>query len=250
MIKSMTGFGRGKYEIEGREYTIEMKSVNHRYSDVLVKLPRTISYLEEKIKKEVLSHITRGKVDVFVTFVNNSDIGKEVKINKELAKMYIKELTSLVEETNIQNDLSATNIAKLPDVLEIQNHDNEEQIWEELKKALEEAISQFEIMRQKEGQKLAEDLLKRLETIDQKVDEISRNSTGLIEHYVVKLEERVKELLKTDTVDQNRIAQEVVIYADKCSVEEEMTRLKSHISQMRDLLQGDHKTAIGKRLDF
>lgn len=250
MISSMTGYGRGNYEIEAREYTVEIKSVNHRYSDVSVKIPRSISYLEEWIKKEVQEHITRGKVDVFVTYLNNSDVGKEAKINKDLAKMYIEALTELTEETNIRNDISTMSIARLPDVLEIQTRDDEELIKRELKNALEEALEQFVKMRQTEGEKLTQDLQKRLKEISKKVDDISQNSTGLIEQYVVKLEERVKELLKTDVVDQNRIVQEVVLFADKCSVEEEVTRLKSHISQMTELLNSQQEKAIGKRLDF
>lgn len=177
MISSMTGYGRGNYEIEAREYTVEIKSVNHRYSDVSVKIPRSISYLEEWIKKEVQEHITRGKVDVFVTYLNNSDVGKEAKINKDLAKMYIEALTELTEETNIRNDISTMSIARLPDVLEIQTRDDEELIKRELKNALEEALEQFVKMRQTEGEKLTQDLQKRLKEISKKVDDISQNST-------------------------------------------------------------------------
>lgn len=249
MITSMTGYGRGKYQVEGREYTVEIKSVNHRYCDINLKLPRAISYLEDKTKKEIQQTVARGKIDVFVTFNNNSKEGQNVNLNLDIAKMYIEQLEKLAEATNIRNDISVMSVSKFPDVLEIRDDENEEQLWNELLIAIKEAEKQFSLMRQKEGEKLSQDLLIRLEEIDKKVDQISESSTGLIEQYVVKLEERIKDLLKTE-VDQTRLAQEVVIYSDKCSVEEEITRLKSHISQLRNLLQSNKDEAVGKRLDF
>ena len=172
-----------------RQYQVEIKSVNHRYSDVNIKMPRVISYLEEDVKKQILSKISRGKIDVFITYENSSSEANEIKINKEIAKMYIKELKNLAKEENILANIEVTDISKFP-----------------------------------------------------------AKSTGLIEEYVVKLEERIKELLKTEEIDKTRIAQEVVIYADKCSVQEEVTRLKSHIGQFRNLINTDQ--AVGKKLDF
>ncbi len=248
MIKSMTGYGRGKYEHDAREYTVEIKSVNHKYSDVTIKTPRNITYLEENIKKEINKAITRGKIDVYVTFINNSNIGRDVKINKELAKMYISELSKICEETNIENNINVIDIAKMPDVLNIQNDENEEQIWAELKVALQNAIDEFVAMRRAEGEKIQKDLLDRINIVSQNVNKISQFSTRLVEDYVVKLKNRVKEYLSTNVVDESRLAQEVVIYADKCSVEEEITRLNSHINQFIDLLNTDG--AIGKKIDF
>lgn len=250
MLKSMTGFGRAKYEIEGREYTIEIKSVNYRYSDVSVKLPRNISYLEEIIKKEVLNNVSRGKIDVTVTFNNSSALGKKITINNELANMYVEELQNLANLYNIKNDISVINIAKFPDVLEIKNEDEEEKIKEEINIPLQEAINNFINMKQIEGKKLSEDMLNRIAIISEKVKEISRYSTGLIEEYVVKLETRIKELLKSEIVDKARLEQEVVIYADKCSVEEEVTRLKSHIEQFESLIKKEEYITIGKKIDF
>lgn len=248
MIKSMTGFGRGKYEKDLREYIVEIKSVNHKYNDVTIKMPRNITYLEEKIKKEIGKAITRGKVDVYVSFVNNSNVGREVKINSELAKMYINELRKISEETNIHDNINVIDIAKMPDVLTIQNNEDEELIWSELQVALTDAIQGFVAMRFAEGEKIQKDLLRRINIISENVNKICQFSTRLVDDYVVKLTNRVKEYLNTNVVDENRLAQEVVIFADKCSVEEEITRLKSHSNQFIELLNTDG--AIGKKTDF
>ena len=245
----MTGFGRAKYEKDKREYEVEIKSVNHRYQDIIIKLPRNISYLEEKIKKEITANVTRGKVDVFVTFNNYSTEGKKIHINQELANIYIKELKQLAMQEQIKDDIPVTEISKFPDVLVIQNEEEaSELLWGELKICLTQALSNFMQMRANEGEKMKQDLQRRVDMISEKIEKISEYSTGLVEEYVVKLETRVKELLKTDIVDQTRLAQEIVIYADKCSVEEELTRWRSHIAQFTALLEKD--TPIGKQLDF
>ena len=247
MIKSMTGYGRGKYEIDSREYTVEIKSVNNRYCDISVKLPRSISYLEEKVKKEITSKVSRGKIDVFITFYNNSTKGKNIKFNRELASMYISELKELAKENSINSDLQVTEISKFPDVLTIENDEDEELIWNELQIPLNEAIHNFINMKEVEGKKIYEDLSYRIEDIQNKINIISENSTRLIKDYVVKLETRIKELLNTENIDENRLAMETVIYADKCSVEEEITRLNSHVSQYKNFI---NESVVGKNLDF
>lgn len=247
-MKSMTGFGRARLERKNRTYNIEIKSVNHRYNDITVKMPKGISYLEEKVKKEISSKISRGKVDVYITFDNNSSEGKNIKINKEIASIYIKELKTLAKENDIKEDISVTEIFKFPDVLSIENVEDEELIWSELYTCLDNAITSLMEMRKREGNKIKEDLEKRIEKISEKVNEISTYSTRLVEEYVVKLETRIKEILNTDVVDKDRLAQEIVIYADKCSVEEEITRLKSHMIQFKELINMD--TPIGKKIDF
>ena len=250
MIRSMTGFGRGMYSTEEREYTIEIKSVNHKYTDINVRLPYVLSFLEEKIKKEVSQNVARGKIDINVTFVNNSNLGKKISINKPLAKEYIEELRKIKEENNIIDDISIMKIAKLPDILNITQDNNEEVLWEELNKALQEAIKNLLEGKEVEAKKLSEDMLQRLENINNHILEISQYSTGLIEQYVVKLKDRIKEIMQTDLIDEARISQEVVLYADKTSIEEEITRLKSHITQFRELLQSESVKKTGKRLDF
>lgn len=249
MIKSMTGFGRSTYENEGREYIIEIKSVNNRFNDINIKMPRNLNYLEEKIRKQILSNISRGKVEVSIQLNNNSDLGKKINLNTDIAKKYIEELKKLTKETNIIDNINIMDIAKFPDVLNIKIDEEAEEIIEkELFIALDSAINSFLDMRQKEGSKIKVDLENRIEVIKQKIEQISSISTGLVDEYIVKLEARIKELLKTDVVDESRLAQEVVIYSDKCSVEEEITRLKSHISQFLNLL--NENIAIGKKLDF
>ncbi len=249
MIKSMTGFGRGNFEKDGREYTVEIKSVNHKYNDVSIKLPRQISYLEEKIRKEVLNRVSRGKIDVFVTMQDYSEKGKTIKINKELAKTYISQLRELAEETNINSNIEVIDISKLPEVLNISNEENEEVYWEELEVALKSALDKFVMMREVEGNKIYSDLKERIERIKQKVSDISNFSAGLVEEYIVKLNARVKELMKTDIIDESRLAQEIVIFSDKSSIQEELTRLNSHISQFQDLIDTSNKP-IGKKCDF
>ena len=248
MIKSMTGYGRAKYESEGREYTVEIKSVNNRYSDISIKMPRTISYLEEKVKSEILKVVSRGKIDVFISFYNNSSKGKKVIFNNELAKMYVEGLEQIAESTNINKEIYVTQLAKFPDVLAIENDEDENLIWNELNMPLKAALESFVKMRETEGQKLYQDINKRINNIENIVTKISENSTRLIKDYIVKLETRIKELMDINSIDENRLAQETVIYADKSSVEEEITRLKSHISQLRDFLNAN--TAIGKKIDF
>lgn len=248
MIKSMTGYGKESISENLRNYQIEIKSVNHRYLDISVKMPRALSYLEEEIKKLISEKIKRGKVDVFVTFENNSAEGKEIKINTEIAKIYIDELKKLAEQEAISANIEVTEISKYPDVLSIQNTQDEEQIKKELLEATNTAVERLIQMRQAEGNKIAEDLLKRIQHIKQKIEKISKLSTGLIEEYVVKLESRIKEILVNQEIDEARLAQEVVIYADKCSIEEEVTRLDSHILQFEKLINSNE--AIGKKLDF
>ena len=244
----MTGYGKSNMSKNLREYQVEIKSVNHRYLDVSVKMPRSLSYLEEEIKKAISSKLTRGKVDVFITFNNNSLEGRDIKINTEIARMYIKELRDLAESEGIVADIPVTEISKLPDVLTIQNNQDDETIKNELLEVSSKAIDNLVDMRKVEGEKIAQDLLVRIQDIEKKVKKISSLSTGLIEEYVVKLNTRIKDLLQDQEIDEARLAQEVVIYADKCSIEEEVTRLNSHIYQFRELLQTNE--AVGKKIDF
>ena len=249
MIRSMTGYGKASLSVEGREYQVEIKSVNHRYLDINIKMPRTLGYLEETIKKQISEKIKRGKIDVFITFENNSQEGRDIKINKELAKIYINQLKELAQEENISSNIEVIDIAKFPDILTIKIEQEDEKIKNEILQVTKDATDKIIEMKNIEGQKIAQDLLSRIGKIENKIEEISKKSTGLIEEYVVKLEKRIKEILKTEEIDKSRLAQEVVIYADKCSVEEEITRLKSHIYQFKNLI-ADNNGTIGKKLDF
>ena len=249
MLRSMTGYGRGKYEIDSREYIVEIKSVNNRYSDISIKMPKAISFLEENIKKLISSAITRGKVEVFITFNNNSDKCRSISINKDLAKSYIEEMKHLAEEANINSNIEVIDVMKMPDVLNIMlDKDDETLITEELTKCTLEAIGNFIKMREIEGEKIKEDLTTRINSISEKIEKVNSISTGLVEEYIVKLKKRINELLQPNIVDESRLAQEIVIYSDKCSIEEEITRMKSHISQFLSLL--DKNNSNGKKIDF
>lgn len=248
-MKSMTGFGRAKLEKNNRIYNIEIKSVNHKYNDISIKLPRSLSYLEDKIKKEISKNVARGKIDVYISFENYSEEGKQVVINQELVNEYMKQFKMLAEQNNLRLDLPVTEITKLPDVLTLkETEENEDVIENELLECLNEAIINFTNMREQEGNKIKEDLIARIQKVEKEVENISEYSTRLVEEYVVKLEQRIKELLKTDVIDESRLAMEVVIYADKCSVEEELTRLRSHIIQFKNMLE--ETKPIGKKIDF
>ena len=248
-MRSMTGFGRAKLEKNNRIYSIEIKSVNHKYSDISIKLPRSLNYLEDSIKKQISLKVARGKIDVFVTFENYSEQGKEVVINEELVKEYMEKIKLLAEKNNLSMNIPVTEITKLPDVLTLKETEEEEDtIQNELLECLEQAINNFVEMRTIEGNKIKEDLKARIDKVECDVQKISEYSTRLVQEYVVKLEERIKEILKTDVVDQSRLAMEVVLFADKCSVEEELTRLKSHIEQFRTLINSEG--TIGKKIDF
>jgi uncharacterized protein (TIGR00255 family) len=248
MIKSMTGYGRGKYEKDGREYTVEIKTVNHRYNDISVKMPRCLNFLEDTLRQYVGKIISRGKTDIFINMVNLSENGRDIKIDKELAGIYIREIEALVNTYNIPNDLTATSIVKLPDMVILQNEEDENLYWQELKEALDLALNNIVSAREKEGERLRLDVENRLEDIKKNVKEIESKSAGLLDEYKTKLENRIKELNATNIIDENRLGIEIVLYADKSSVCEEITRLNSHIISLKEMLNSD--TPIGKKLDF
>lgn len=247
-MKSMTGFGRASLESNGKNYIIEIKTVNNKYSDITVKSPKRLSFMEDKIRKQIANRITRGKVEVLVSFFDFSNKSKNVVLNKEIAKEYIKQLREIADENNLSENISVVEIAKLPDILNSIDSDNDEEIASEALQCLNMALDSLIEMRKAEGENIKQDLLVRIERVQNLVDKIAENSKGIVEEYVSKLEKRVKEILKTDVVDENRIAQEAVIYADKTSIEEELTRLNSHIVQFKELVNCDGP--VGKKLDF
>lgn len=247
-MKSMTGFGRASLESNGKNYIIEIKTVNNKYSDITVKSPKRLSFMEDKIRKQIANRITRGKVEVSVSFFDFSNKSNNVVLNKEIAKEYIKQLREIADENNLSENISVVEIAKLPDILNSIDSDNDEEIASEALQCLNMALDSLIEMRKAEGENIKQDLLVRIERVQNLVDKIAENSKGIVEEYVSKLEKRVKEILKTDVVDENRIAQEAVIYADKTSIEEELTRLNSHIVQFKELVNSDG--SVGKKLDF
>ena len=247
-MNSMTGFGRANLEKNSREYVVEIKSVNHKYNDISVKAPRNLLAFEDKIRKTVLSNITRGKIDIYITYSNFGTEGRKIVINKDLAKLYIQELKDLATENNISDDIKVTEISKFPDVLNVENVEEQDNICDEVLECLELALEKFTKMRNAEGIKIKEDLQNRIKKVEEQLEKIVNDSSTIVQEYIEKLENRVNEILKTDVVDKNRLAQEIVIYSDKCSIEEELTRLNSHISQFKNLIEENEP--IGKKIDF
>ncbi|MDQ0148886.1 YicC/YloC family endoribonuclease [Eubacterium multiforme] len=250
MVKSMTSFGRARSE-EGRErlFSVEMKSVNHRYLDMNIRMPKSIFPLEEKIRKLISARLNRGKVDVYINLKNFSNGGEVAKVNEELAKSYFECLNKIAEELSIENDATATKIARFPDVISIEEkEENIDEVFEEIKTLIEDSLDKMVEMRAREGEKLKEDILGKLQVIEELVFNIEEIADVIPKQYKLKLEERLKELTKGIEIDENRIATEIAIFADKATVDEEIIRLRSHISQMRSTL--DLNEPIGRKLDF
>ena len=249
MIKSMTGFGRGEYVQDGREFTVEIKTVNHRYSDVFIKMPRQIGFLEDKVRGLVGKAISRGKIDVFVTYYNYSKDSKFVTFDEALAKAYISAVESLRDQYELRDDISVSLISRYPDVLKVeQNEEDEDILWSMLKIAVENALSSLVSMREHEGEELKKVLLERAAYIESVVADISQRAPEVPKEYKLKLDTRLKELLEQQTIDDNRLATEVAIFADRCSIDEELIRLTSHIGQMREALNLD--LPVGRKMDF
>lgn len=248
MIKSMTGYGRGNYENDGRIYTVEIKTINHRYNDVSVKLPRYLNFLEDNIRRYISKTINRGKVEVYISLENMSDKGRNIKIDKVLAGTYINELRSLSSEYSIPDDITVMSLARMSDIIVVENDAQEELYWQELQEAMSIAIKNIDEARSIEGKRLAEDIEARLNKISEYVNIVEKASEKLLDEYKVKLKNRINELGANNIVDENRIGIEIVLFADKSSICEEVTRLKSHIESFKNMLKSEGP--IGKKIDF
>ena len=249
MVKSMTGFGRGEFSKDGREFTVEIKTVNHRYSDVFIKLPRQISFLEDKVRETVGKAISRGKIDVFITYYNYSDDSRNVTFDEPLAKAYIGAVETLRDKFKLHDDISVSLISRYPDVLKVEQNDEDEEIlWSMLKIAVDNALNSLIVMREKEGEGLKNVLIERADYIESIIGEISKRAPEVPREYKTKLEVRIKDLLDQQTIDESRLAAEVAIFADRCSIDEELVRLASHIDQLRGTFSMSQP--IGRKLDF
>lgn len=249
MIKSMTGFGRCEIAENNRKFTVEMKSVNHRYLDVNIKMPKKLNFFESAIRSELKNYISRGKVDVFITYEDFSENTSTVRYNKEVAQEYLKYLRQMAEDFGLDDDVRVSTLSKFPEVfaMEDQNID-EEELWKELQKAVRGAAEMFVETRITEGEHLREDLLGKLDGMLELVDFITERSPKVVAEYRQRLEEKVKELVADASVDEARLLTEVTIFADKVCVDEELVRLKSHIeTTKKTLLEGG---SIGRKLDF
>lgn len=249
MIKSMTGFGRCEIAENNRKFTVEMKSVNHRYLDVNIKMPKMLNYFESAIRAELKNYISRGKVDIFITYEDFSEKRSGVCYNKEVAEQYLKYLRQMAEDFGLDDDIRVSTLSKYPEVFSMDETDvDEEELWKELKKAVAGAAKLFVDTRIAEGEHLCSDLIEKLEGMLKLVDFISERSPQIIEEYRRKLEDKVRELLTDTVVDEGRLLTEVTIFADKVCVDEEIVRLRSHIETTKStLLEGG---SIGRKLDF
>ncbi|NLK97502.1 MAG: YicC family protein [Epulopiscium sp.] len=249
MIRSMTGYGLGEAVINGKKFTVEIRSVNHRYSDINIRMPRTMNYLEENVKNFLKDKISRGKIDVFISFESTAGDDYEISLNESLAEAYIKVLKTIKEKHDVIDDISVSLVSKFPDVISInKKEDDKDFLWSLLEKALLEACNAFILMREKEGNKLQKDLLEKSVKLEEYLSAIKERSPYLVQDYKIKLEKRLHEILPNHTLDENRIAMEVALFADKCSIDEEIVRLDSHITQLRDILTTEE--VVGRKLDF
>lgn len=249
MIKSMTGFGRCEIAEKDRKMTVEMKSVNHRYLDVNIKMPKKLNFFEAAIRNELKKYIQRGKVDIFVTYEDYTESNLCVKYNKEIAAEYVKYLAQMAEDFSLDNDVRISALSRYPEVLTMEEQAiGEEELWQMLEKAIRGAAEGFVETRIKEGENLKNDLIVKLDGMLAHVEYITERSPEIITQYRQKLEEKVKELLGDAQIDESRLLMEVTIFADKVCVDEELVRLKSHIETTREnLVQGG---SIGRKLDF
>lgn len=249
MIKSMTGFGRAEASDSDRKITIEMKSVNHRYFEPAMKMPKKLNIYEAGIRTILKKYINRGKVDIFVTYEDYSESKFCLKYNEELANEYMSIFNYMAEQFDIPNDITVSALSRYPEVITMEEQSGDDDaVWHLLEKAVENACVQFVESRITEGEKLKADLLEKLDYMTGLVDEIENRSPGIIEEYRQRLEDKVAELLCDTPVDENRIATEVTIYADKICVDEETVRLRSHIESTKDeLIEGG---SVGRKLDF
>lgn len=248
MIKSMTGYGRGVSESNGKEYVVEIKSVNHRYNDISIKMPRYLSFLEDKVRHYVSKSILRGKTEIYITVNSVLASAKNIVVDKELAGIYISEMRQLIEKYDLKDDISLATIMRLPDIVTTANVENEEQYWDELKISIDLALKQISDSKLAEGEKLKLDIEGRLQKVSEYVDIVKEKSSNLLEDYKVKLTNRINELGANGIIDENRLGMEVVLFADKSSICEEVTRLKSHIDALRKMLEASEP--IGKKIDF
>ena len=249
MIKSMTGFGRCEVEECDRKYTVEMKSVNHRYLDINIKMPKKLSFFESSIRNELKNYVQRGKIDIFITYEDFSDNNVCIKYNKEIAAEYLKYLKSMTQEFGLDDDIRVSTLSRYPEVFSMEEQaTDEEEIWNGLVKAIKGAANGFVETRIAEGNNLAQDLIAKLDEMMEHVAFIEERSPQILEEYRQKLQDRIKELLGDACVDETRLLTEVTIFADKVCVDEELVRLKSHIEATKQsLMKGG---SIGRKLDF
>ncbi|MBQ4612577.1 MAG: YicC family protein [Clostridia bacterium] len=249
MVRSMTGYGRGQDICNGLSVTVEIKSVNHRFFEFSCRLPRVYGFMDDKLKNYLQQRVSRGKVDVFVQIDALESGGSEVLVNEGLAQSYLTALRDIAEKYGLREEVSATTLSRYPDVLTVrQTAVDEDAAWEAVQRVTDMALEQFVSMREREGARLREDVLSRGQTILEAVAVIEERSPLTVREHMQKVEARMRELLDGAAVDEARLLTEAAVYADKIAVAEETVRLRSHITELEQLLSGDE--SVGRKLDF
>ena len=250
MAISMTGFGRGEYKDDNYYFLAECKTINHKYCDINIRLPRKISFLEDKARNFVKNHIKRGRVDIYIKLdlLGSEDVN--LKFDEALASQYVNILKEIRDKYDLVDDISVMNIAKFPEIIKTEEKEEDEDLlWSMLSKALEQTLTNLMEMRSEEGKILANDILERCELLRNIIEEIEKHSYTVVLDYKEKLNNRISEILENPSlVDENRLAQEVAIYADKSSITEEIVRFKSHIEQLKTTIIKNE--SIGRKIDF
>ena len=249
MIRSMTGFGRGEATVDGRDITVEIKSVNHRYFEFNCRTTRGFGFLEEKLKSYIKERVSRGKIDMFVSLSQKEDTEAIVKINPSLALGYINALKKLSDEYGVKDDISVSTVSSYSDIFQVHKApEDEEEVWNAVKPVLDTALNNFIKMRETEGEKMKADVMSRAKHILSIVDEIESRSPERVKEYETRLKERIEELVGSADYDEQRVITEVAIFADKVAVDEETVRLRSHFDQLKSLMDSDGE--VGRKLDF
>lgn len=249
MLKSMTGYGRTQKILNGRDITVEIRSVNHRYYEYTSRIPRTYSYIDEKLKALLKTGISRGKVDVAVTINNIEGKDSEIAVNKNIAEGYVSALRGISDELGLKDDLTLSNLIKLPDIFNIQKTpDDEEMVWNDVYEVTNEALEKFIDMRGVEGKLLGENIIEKADYILEMVEKVEELSPQTVENYRNRLYKKLSEVLEDKNIDDQRILTEAAVFSEKIAVDEETVRLRSHISQLKTILESDE--AVGRKLDF
>ena len=249
MIKSMTGFGRAEVQDAERKFTVEIKSVNHRYLDFNIRMPKKLSFFENAIRSLLKTYMLRGKVDVFISYEDYTQSDMDLQYKKEIAAQYVQYFKQMAEDFQLENDLTVSQLGRCPEVFAMEESTvDEKEIWGLLEKALKSAGEQFASARQKEGENLCRDLNGKLDNMMEKVKQVEERSPQILQEYRSKLEDKLQEVLADTQIEESRIAAEVILFADKICTDEETVRLKSHIEHMKNVLL--ESEGIGRKLDF
>ena len=249
MIKSMTGYGRAVETVNGREFTVELRSVNNRYLDCSVKLPRSVSFAEEVVKQAVKQSVSRGKVDVFITIKSENSDDTKITLNAAVLEGYLSAMRQMVEEHGVRDDISVSTVSRLPEVFSVEKPEvDEEQLKADLMGVVAKALAGYDAMRVAEGKALDADLRSRGNTIQELVSQVEAGNAQTVIDYRTRLENKLKEVLANTSIDESRILTEAAIFADKVAVDEETVRLRSHLEQMNTMLTTGG--AVGRKLDF